>query len=338
MKKRIVIISSVVLTLGLLSSCFADEKKGEEQTSDVASAIANEVEEEIEEPAVELKKEPEEKKEFEYNTNKKKDYLVTITTEFGDIQMVLFDETIEHKKNFIQLASEGFYNGTAFHRVMNDFMIQGGDPNSKGEEKSTYGTGGPGYTIPAEFNPKYIHRKGALAAARTGGPSNPDKESSGSQFYIVEGKIENREQLIGMRKQKFEQAKFEEIKRIINLPENKTDLDAVMKFQQERNQAGIDGIVAKYSPQAEPIAKEKFPPYTEEQLKIYETEGGTPFLDLDYTVYGQVVKGLDVVDEITKQPVGGPQRTAPNDKVVMTVTVELLKKKKITKQTGYSFE
>jgi cyclophilin family peptidyl-prolyl cis-trans isomerase len=116
----------------------------------------------------------------------KKDVLVTITTSLGDIRLVLFDETPKHKENFLKLVNEGAYNGTTFHRVIDGFMIQGGDPNSKDKDPGNDGQGGPGYTIPAEFNPKFSHVQGAVAAARMGDGVNPRKESSGSQFYIVE--------------------------------------------------------------------------------------------------------------------------------------------------------
>ena len=114
------------------------------------------------------------------------DYLVTISTELGNIIVVLYDQTPKHKENFIKLAQEGFYNGTTFHRIIDGFMIQGGDPNSKDKDPNNDGQGGTGYTIPAEFDPKLTHVYGALAAARLGDQQNPKKESSGSQFYIVE--------------------------------------------------------------------------------------------------------------------------------------------------------
>src|SRR5258707_12775434 len=120
----------------------------------------------------------------------KKDFVVTIKTRFGDIVAILYDETPKHKENFIKLAKEHYFDSLLFHRVIEGFMIQGGDPNSKrAKAVESLGNGGPGYTIDAEFNPKLFHKKGALAAARTGGPSNPTKASSGSQFYIVQGTV-----------------------------------------------------------------------------------------------------------------------------------------------------
>lgn len=111
--------------------------------------------------------------------------MIEIKTKFGTIVVKLYDETPLHRDNFIKLAKEGFYNGTQFHRIIRNFMIQGGDPYSKPGETGRIGTGGPGYTIPAEINPKFNHKKGALAAARLGDQMNPRRNSSGSQFYIV---------------------------------------------------------------------------------------------------------------------------------------------------------
>lgn len=117
---------------------------------------------------------------------KGKDQLVTIETPQGEIKLVLFEDTPQHRENFLKLAKEGFYDGTTFHRVIDGFMIQGGDPNTKDDDPSNDGSGNPGYTIPAEINPQHKHVRGAVAAARTGDHVNPQRASSGSQFYIVE--------------------------------------------------------------------------------------------------------------------------------------------------------
>ena len=116
----------------------------------------------------------------------KKDEVVTITTPQGEIKLILFDQTPLHKENFLKLAKEGFYDGTTFHRIIENFMIQGGDPNSKNESPNDDGMGNNGYMIPAEFNPELTHVRGALAAART---ENPEKKSSGCQFYIVQNEL-----------------------------------------------------------------------------------------------------------------------------------------------------
>ena len=129
-------------------------------------------------------------------SDNKKDFLITIKTSYGEIKLVLFDQTPKHKDNFIKLSESGFYDSLQFHRVINNFMIQTGDPNSKGSEPGqSIGNGGPGYTIPPEFVPGIIHEKGTIAAARMGDNANPKKESSGSQFYIVQGKVYTAEEL-----------------------------------------------------------------------------------------------------------------------------------------------
>lgn len=172
-----------------------------------------------------------------------KDCLVEIQTPFGNMILKLADETPLHRDNFSQLAEENFYDSLLFHRVIAGFMIQGGDPNSKDISRGPMGSGGPGYTIAAEFSPHLVHTKGAIAAARTGGPSNPEKRSSGSQFYIVQGK-------------KVTDAMLDRIEQ-------------------------THGFT--YSP---------------DQRKAYLTNGGTPQLDMEYTVFGYVVKGLDVIDKV----------------------------------------
>jgi len=186
---------------------------------------------------------------------------VIIETEYGNMTAVLYDETPQHRDNFIKLAKEGFYDDLLFHRIIKGFMIQGGDPDSKGAAPGQrLGMGGPGYTIPAEFVDQHIHLKGALAAARTGGPSNPEKASSGSQFYIVEGR----------------------------------PVQAAM----------LDGAFAGKN-------------YTDEQKQAYQTIGGTPQLDRDYTVFGMVIEGLDVIDKIAAV------QTAPGDRPIQDVKMKV---------------
>ena len=182
----------------------------------------------------------------------KKDTIVVISTSFGNIELILFDETPKHKRNFLKLASEGFYNGTTFHRIIQGFMIQGGDINSKDADSTNDGMGNVGYTIPAEFNPKFKHIQGAVAAARLGDGINPKKESSGSQFYIVENKE------------------------------------------------------------------------------------GARFLDMNYTVFGQVLKGIEVVEAIATQPKNRADR--PLRDIRMQVKLKKMKRKKITKVYGFNYE
>ena len=202
---------------------------------------------------------------FSFNLTPSNNTMVLLETKFGSMTIELYDDTPLHKANFIKLAKEGFYNGTLFHRVIKDFMIQGGDPTSKGADKNTpLGAGGPGYTIPAEFNNKYIHEKGALSAARQGDAVNPKRASSGSQFYIVQGSTQEPEKLA---------------------------------FMAERTGTK----------------------YTAEQLEIYKNSGGTPFLDNQYTVFGKVIQGLEVIDIIAAQKT--LQGDRPAEDIEMKVTI-----------------
>ncbi len=185
-----------------------------------------------------------------------KEHIVAITTEFGTMKLKLYNETPQHRDNFLKLAKEGYYDSLLFHRIIKGFMIQGGDPKSKNAPAETMlGGGDIGYTIPAEFNPALFHKKGALCAART---ENPTKASSGCQFYIAQGKVYTNEQLDGMGKT-----------------------------------------------------------FTPEQRKAYTTVGGVPFLDMGYTVYGEVIEGFDVLDKIA-----GVQ-TAPGDRPVKDVMMKV---------------
>lgn len=181
-----------------------------------------------------------------------------IHTDLGDMSGYLYNETPQHRDNFIKLANDGYYDGLLFHRVIPNFMIQGGDPVSKtAKPGQQLGMGGPNYTVPAEFNPALFHKKGAMAAARQGDQTNPKKASSGSQFYIVEGK--------------------------------------------------------KYT------AAQLGSQYTEAQKKIYETVGGVPFLDTQYTVFGEITEGLDVIDKIANVPKDASDR--PLTDIKMTIKI-----------------
>jgi len=176
--------------------------------------------------------------------NPPKECLIEIETSEGNMLVKLYDETPKHRDNFVKLVDQKFYDNLLFHRVIEGFMIQGGDPKSKNASTDTpLGSGGPGYQIDAEFNPKLYHKKGALAAARTGGPGNPEKRSSGSQFYIVQGS-----------------------------PLSDSKLDNLER------RLGIE--------------------FTEEIRETYNNIGGTPQLDREYTVFGEVIKGLEVIDKI----------------------------------------
>ncbi|GJM36265.1 MAG: hypothetical protein DHS20C18_52660 [Saprospiraceae bacterium] len=194
-----------------------------------------------------------------------KQCLVLLETDFGDMLIELFDATPKHQDNFIKLVEQGFFDSLLFHRIINGFMIQGGDPNSKGAKPNQpLGSGGPGYTIPAEFVDSLVHIKGMLAAARTGDNVNPKKNSSGSQFYIVQGR------------------KLSAV-----------DLDRMEATKGFR--------------------------YSKEQREAYMSLGGTPQLDREYTVFGRVIEGLDVIDIVAQQPTG--QYDRPREDIRMKITV-----------------
>ncbi|HRN42616.1 MAG TPA: peptidylprolyl isomerase [Vicingus sp.] len=208
---------------------------------------------------------------FSFAQKAPKTSLILISTSFGDIKISLYNETPKHRDNFIKLVKEGTLDGTLFHRVIKDFMIQGGDPDSKNAVAgATLGEGGLGYTIPAEFVPSLIHKKGVLAAAREGDAVNPEKASSSCQFYLVQGRKFTRE-----------------------------EIDKMLKGKNARRDAKIT--------------------YTDEQYKTYETIGGTPHLDMDYTVFGEVIEGLDVIDKIAE--VKKDKRDRPLEDIKMTLKI-----------------
>ena len=221
---------------------------------------------------------------------------VKIHTTQGDILVGLYDETPLHRDNFLRLAAEGYYDGTLFHRVIRDFMIQGGDPESKGASANqSLGTGGPGYTIPAEIlAPKFFHKRGVLSAARQADQVNPKRESSGSQFYIVWGKTYKMNELKQMEKQmgmQMEQNIFNQLA--------KEHHDEIMNFRRNRDRQGLMELQDQLVDETKKRCKEEgYPKFTDEQVKTYTEMGGTPFLDNQYTVFGEVEEGLDVVEKI----------------------------------------
>lgn len=221
---------------------------------------------------------------------------VKITTSEGEIIVRLYDETPKHRDNFITLAKEGYYDGTLFHRVIKDFMIQGGDPESKGAPKDKMlGTGGPDYTIPAEFvYPQLYHKRGALSAARQGDQVNPERESSGSQFYIVWGKTYKAQELKQFERQMAMQQEQTVFNNLVNDNRKK-----IMQLRKERNQAGLQELQDELIAETKAICSEMpKPAFTEAQVQDYTTIGGTPFLDNQYTVFGEVESGLEVVEKI----------------------------------------
>ncbi len=174
--------------------------------------------------------------------------IILIKTTEGNIKIKLYDKTVYHKQNFLKLVKEHYFDSLLFHRVIPNFVIQAGDPNSKNAKPGKLlGDGGPGYTIPAEICPEYFHKRGAIGAAREPDQVNITRRSSGSQFYIVVGKVYTNKELDIMEKR----------------------------------------LHTKFTP---------------EQRKAYTTIGGTPFLDGQYTVFGEVIEGMDVVDKIANAP------------------------------------
>ena len=241
---------------------------------------------------------------------------VKIQTTLGDITVRLYDETPLHRDNFLKLCREGYYNGTLFHRVIKDFMIQGGDPDSKGAPADKMlGTGGPDYTIEAEILPQLFHKRGALAAARQGDQVNPERRSSGSQFYIVWGQQYKPAQISQIERQLDMQAQQQVFNDLC-----KEHRDEIMQMRRDRNQAGLQELQEKLI--AETQAKVKASgagKLTDEQKEIYTTIGGTPHLDQQYTVFGEVVEGLDIVEMIQQSATGKADR--PVDDIAMNVTV-----------------
>ncbi len=265
----------------------------------------------------------------------KKDYLITIKTKFGEMKAILYDATPKHKANFIKLAKEGYYDSLLFHRVINQFMIQTGDPNSKGAAPGVkLGNGGPSYTIPPEFNPNLIHQKGAIAAAREGDNINPKKESSGSQFYIVQGKVYTLDELKATRINYNEL--YKDFNDYVRKPENKALFDQAVELQKENK---IDSLRNLILSKKDAMAKEydvNFDlPLSDLQIQKYTTVGGVPHLDGNYTVFGQVIDGLDVIDKIAAVKTDANDR--PIDDVMLTVTVTEMPRKKITKLYGYHY-
>lgn len=245
---------------------------------------------------------------------------VKIDTSFGVITVRLYDETPLHRDNFVKLAKEGYFDGMLFHRVIRDFMIQGGDPDSKtASPGQSLGTGGPGYTIEAEIRKDLFHKRGALAAARQGDQVNPQRRSSGSQFYIVWGQIYKEGQLRQLSKQ-MEMQQMQQIFDTLAMEHR----DEVLRLRKERNHAGLQELQDKLVAETEAkfkAMKEKgeISGLSDEQIRIYTTVGGTPHLDGQYTVFGEVVEGLDVVEKIQDAETSSSDRPEEDIKMKMTI-------------------
>lgn len=244
---------------------------------------------------------------------------VELETSLGKIVVELYNETPQHRDNFIKLVKEGYYDGVLFHRVIKDFMIQTGDGNSKtaGPETSL-GDGDPGYTIEAEFvYPKYFHKRGALAAARTGDQVNPERRSSGSQFYIVTGKVYSSDELQMMTKRMNDVKKQDIFRRLIT--ENSAKID---ELQNNHDNEGIKTLQNELIQKTEAEAAENPFKMTDEQINAYTSIGGTPHLDGQYTVFGEVVEGMDVVDKIQNTTTGRLDRPTIDIRIIKAKIVK----------------
>ena len=249
-----------------------------------------------------------------------KETLVKIETTAGDIKVKLYNETPKHRDNFIKLVKDGMYEGTLFHRVIKDFMIQAGDPDSKNAPKGKMlGAGDVGYTVPAEFvYPKFFHKKGALSAARQGDNVNPKKESSGCQFYIVTGKVYNDSTLLSMESQMNEN----KINVIFNTLAQK-HMKEIYKMRKANDENGLYDLQEKLFAEAQEIAaKQPEFHFTPEQIEAYTTVGGTPHLDGEYTVFGEVVEGMDVVDKIQQVKTDRSDRPEEDVKIIKATILD----------------
>ena len=253
------------------------------------------------------------KKQTNHHMENEKRTLVKLETTMGNITVALYNETPKHRDNFIKLVKEGVYDSTLFHRVIKQFMIQAGDPDSKNaSDTAMLGSGDVGYTIPAEFNPKFFHKKGVLAAARQGDDVNPEKASSGCQFYIVTGRKFTEPQLLGMENkinEQHEEALFDSLAR--------QHMKEIYKMRKAGDNAGLLELQDALEAQARELAdkEEKFR-FTPEQIKAYSTVGGAPHLDGSYTVFGEVTEGMEVVENIEIAKTNRADRPVENIRIL----------------------
>lgn len=244
---------------------------------------------------------------------------VLFSTTMGDIEIKLFNETPVHRDNFIKNVKEGAYDGILFHRVIKDFMIQGGDPKSK-TAKAGEMLGGSDYCaeIPAEFvYPELFHKKGAVAAARTGDNVNPEKKSSGSQFYIVTGKVFNNSELVQIEKNfqnRQMQALFENL-----VKDHRTE---IMNLRRNRDSIGLQTLQELLIQQTKDSLDGNLFKFTDQQREIYTTIGGTPHLDNSYTVFGEVTKGMEIVEKIQSVATDANDRPVSDVRIIKAIVVE----------------
>lgn len=254
-----------------------------------------------------------------------KDYVITIETSRGNIVAVLFDDTPEHKSNFIKLAEAGRFDSTEFQRVVKDFMIQGGDVFTKENLPPQEWP-----TLPAEIRPNHYHKKGMIAAARQGDGINPERRSNGSQFYIVIGKVYNELELT--TDMEALQKAFMKYMELGSQTELKNEY--IRLYNEQKYDSLTSVLLSKRDTLQKSLNINLTKDFTPEQIEDYTTVGGTPHLDKEYTVFGEVIQGLDVAEEISNLPT---QRERPIEPVIMNVSVDKMSRKKIEKEYGYSY-
>lgn len=243
--------------------------------------------------------------------------VVEIKTTLGDIVIKLYNDTPLHRDNFLKLVKEGYYEGLLFHRVIKDFMVQAGDPDSKNAPKGAMlGMGNPGYTVEAEIDfPKHYHKYGALAAARTGDQVNPERRSSGSQFFIVTGRKVSPAQLQQAAQQAVmgqRQALFRKLA--------EENAESVKTMREMGDMEGLDRLQNKLIDEVEKAIPA--PSLPEKMVEDYTTLGGAPHLDGQYTVFGEVLKGMDVVEKIQKTETDGHDRPLEDIKIISVKVLE----------------
>lgn len=239
---------------------------------------------------------------------------VLVKTTEGDFTVLLYGDTPKHRDNFLKLAKEGYYDSTLFHRVIKQFMIQAGDPDSKNAPAGkALGAGGPDYKIDAEIvYPKHFHKRGALAAARQADQVNPMKQSSGSQFYVVTGNVLSDEQVEGLSNQ----LKGKQMQAVFNRLAM-ANRDSIIAMQQRGDRKGLEELQNKLVAQTEQeVAQMDAPQLTPEQIQAYKTVGGAPHLDGDYTVFGEVIDGMDTIDRIEKAETDGRDRPTKDIRIL----------------------
>lgn len=247
------------------------------------------------------------------NTPESGDVKVLLKTTMGDITILLYGDTPRHRDNFVKLVKEGHYDGVLFHRVINDFMVQTGDPDSKTAPKGKMlGGGDVPYELEAEFLfPTHYHHRGAIAAARQGDNVNPQKKSSGSQFYIVTGKKFTPGQLDSMEHQAIMRHKQEVFDSLTT-----SHRDSIMSLRRNRDSAGLQALQDQLVAETERLTANDSVIYTPEMRDVYINQGGTPHLDGSYTVFGRVISGMDVVDKIQKAETDGNDRPIEDIRII----------------------